>query len=60
MGDGRERRKPRGVSDSKTGGTSSKRKAVLDVAEARKVAERKWGTQIGSLGDTIQTEAQQG
>lgn len=49
MGDGRERREPRGVSDSKTGGTASKRKATLVVAEAGKVAERKWGTQIGSF-----------
>lgn len=39
MGDGRERREPRGVSDSKTGGTASKRKAALGVAEAGKVAE---------------------
>ncbi len=46
---GRERREPRGVSDSKTGGTLSKRKAALGVAEDGKVAERKWGTQIGSF-----------
>lgn len=43
MGDGRERREPRGVSDSKTGGTSSKRKAVLDVVEARKGSRQKVG-----------------
>lgn len=30
---GRKRREPRGVSDSKTGGTLSKKKAALGVAE---------------------------
>lgn len=49
MGDGRERGEPRGVSDSKTGGTSSKRKAALGVAETGKVACKKWRPQIGSF-----------
>lgn len=40
---GRERREPRGVSDSKTGATLSKRKAALGAAEDGKVAEKKVG-----------------
>ncbi len=47
MGDDRERREPRGVSDSKTGGTTSKRKAAL--GEDEMVAQRQWRTQIGSF-----------
>lgn len=49
MGDGRERREPRGVSDSKTGGTLSKKKAAFGETEDGKVAERSRGTQIGSF-----------
>lgn len=45
----------------KQGARCQKRKAALGVAEDGKVAERKWGTQTGSLvRDTIQTVAQQG
>lgn len=43
MEDGKERGVPRGVSDSKTGGTLSKKKACLGRVEA----ERKRVTEIG-------------
>lgn len=43
MEDGKERRVPGGVSDSKTGGMLSKKKARLGRVEA----ERKWVTEIG-------------